>query len=271
MGSFAVFHLAVFIEAIPVHVPPNEIHKIGQLNRACRAAVRVQLLLDCPQFASDNLHNFIISSNEFGFNWNTLAQLHPKSDASTINFNTFPPVWDKPSWRDLIPNAFPLVHRKLVFDSLHQALTTCSMHPALKMHDDDFVLVLFWLCFFGDCGAVEKWIPRLLGQTQNRTSFPGILTGAFCFACESGDLGTANAVLESGLVQLESCAAQALVESAKLGHVGIVEMLLGRVDLDFQVEPLHSCVDVARAGALENDRLLVIECVEANHLRWEAL
>ncbi|KAJ3061404.1 hypothetical protein HDU98_002684 [Podochytrium sp. JEL0797] len=110
------------------------------------------------------------------------------------------------------------------------------------MHDDDFVLVLLGLCFFGDCGAVEKWIPRLYEKNKNRTSFP------FCFA------------------------SQALVDAAKLGHVAIVDMLLGRFDLDFEVEnPLHSRVDVAGAGSLENDRLLVIECVEENHLRWDAL
>ncbi|KAJ3069709.1 hypothetical protein HDU98_007214 [Podochytrium sp. JEL0797] len=211
------------------------------------------------QFWRLGVHFIVAFFQEFGVNARSVALFHPKNNVENIDFSKFPLVWEKPSWCEIMPDVFPDLHKELLFDGLQAAFTTRSIHSTQLTHPNDPILILFWCCFFGDCGTVEKSIQLvILEDVDEQKSFPNLFSSAFCFACDSGDLKTANAVLATGWVDLARWAGQAMAESARFGNLAIVNMLLGRPDLDFRVEPLlaWSGVEFGGGGGIVKTNLL---------------
>ncbi|KAI9342580.1 hypothetical protein BDR26DRAFT_859207 [Obelidium mucronatum] len=170
-------------------------------------------------------------------------------------------AWNLVYWADVMPDVFPSEMRDHVFRAVHHMMakatisvihtttttttttttSTTSTTPSATPEEtkpfqfnrlDDPVLILFWLCYFGSHEILSKLNVNsfLIDYEDDEDEKETILHNAFMFACDSGSRATAEWVLLSNLVDLETWGGQVLADAARLGNKGIVEMVLARCD-----------------------------------------
>ncbi|KAJ3069710.1 hypothetical protein HDU98_007215 [Podochytrium sp. JEL0797] len=271
----SVLHIPELLDAISVYIPPDEIHKVGQLNRRCRQLASFDILRHRATFAKTNLLLFILSvpSHEksellselpllklglqyvvalfelMGFCEGSIRLLHTKR-------------WNLVTWADIMPDIYPSSDKLLISQALETLLAKLKPTDKLKTLDDP-VLVLFWSCFFGSTTLlnldVTKFLEDFEDDDEERET---ICHNAFMFACDSGDASVAEWVLGSNLVDLGTWGGQILADAARLGNVEIVEMVLRRnasVGVGALVE--NGTVAIACAWALENGHPNVVRAL----------
>ncbi|KAJ3028913.1 UNVERIFIED_CONTAM: hypothetical protein HDU68_000610 [Siphonaria sp. JEL0065] len=269
------------LDHIALHLPPDELYKLGQLNSRCRLLASIDTLTSRSVFSQNNLTLFIATSKaikpfqlghlplcrlgkhylasffcHFGFNSTTLSTLL-KKNAGYMNWCQIPPFWNHVAWSDVMPDVFPPGNRELVYDSIKQL--PVSFTNNLK-HDP--ILYTYWSCYFQDAIAAKNSITALLTLKKGNPEVPYILAGAFYFAYNSGNAQVTRVVLETEKVDLNLWGPQALADASRLGHTEIVEMLLERNDIDFRAAGNRAAVAVAFNWAKENGKVQVLDVLK---------
>ncbi|ORY49899.1 hypothetical protein BCR33DRAFT_713503 [Rhizoclosmatium globosum] len=276
-------HVAIF-------VPPHELHRVGQLNRRCRYSSHFLSLATRPSFASRNLkyhilvqrvihpyqlthipftrlgvHYITVLVEVFGFTSKTLSILHP-NNVNTINWLHLPYFYTPSvTWSDIMPDIFPDPTATLISHSLQLIFTnaaTASIQLNTTKHDP--LLILLWSAHAGNTNLARCAIPAVV--SKNATTPVELMyhfRSAFFFAYHSNSADMMQIVLDSGYVEVEEYAGQALAESALLGLVESVRYLLGRRELEWVVdEGLKEAVGVAVLWARQNRRNEVLAVLE---------
>ncbi|ORY49897.1 hypothetical protein BCR33DRAFT_556303 [Rhizoclosmatium globosum] len=248
------FHIPELLEHVAAYLPPNQLHRIGQLNRRCRQIARIDSLANRATFAKTNLHIFCIDNPSMqpqrlselplvrlgihyiialfelnGVCESTLRILHKERHYYALN------------WHSIMPDIYPPTHKPLVFKAIDTLLHRRTHHrkPTEKPNNhpnDDATLLLFWTCFFGSETLLPRDIKTILQDTEeDPEELANIFHNAFTFACDSGNPRVAEWVLGSEFVDMKVWGGQVLADAARQGKIEIVEMVLGRRDVDLEV------------------------------------
>ncbi|KAI9342581.1 hypothetical protein BDR26DRAFT_933506 [Obelidium mucronatum] len=280
-----VFSLPELVDQIALHLPPNELYKLGRLNQRCRSIAHLDILSEREYFARRNLQYYIATTkatksfhvsslpflhlgvhyvsaffHEFGFNATSLGILLKKHQ---MNWSQTPPFWNHTAWNDIMPDAFWEDRRELVFNAFKNSVQPSPLKegPAFDPKHDP-ILCTYWSCHFQDAFLAEKSIQGVLHlKMGNQPEVTHILAGAFFFAYNSGNAEVTGIVLDTRKVDLLRWGPQALADASRLGHVQIVELLLQRSELDFKEVGNKAAVCVAFNWARENGHFEVVEAL----------
>ncbi|KAJ3031554.1 UNVERIFIED_CONTAM: putative RNA helicase [Siphonaria sp. JEL0065] len=241
MNNTRVFAIPELLDQVALYIPPNELHRIGQLSRITRHHAQITILCNRPTFAYTNLAIYIAETPT----WQShrLAAL----PFSRLGINYIIALF---RIHGFCESSLRILH-------IRKPWNLRNINKVTKF--DDPVLILFWLSFFGTrdillSHCIHSFVQDYDQDDEERET---ILHNAFTFSCDSGDRATAEWILGSDQIDLTTWGGQVLADAARLGNIEIVEMVLEKVDsVDRLVR--DGSAEVASSWAFENQHFDVI-------------